>query len=223
MESFHKWLSGFRRPVTLNVLSQRDDTMQHKRTNGLSIVVAFVVFASLAFLNADGYQLHLAAHLGTPPVWYGPGNFVGEPPHNNWLHGWPLAFAKRHCYDRTQGIDTVTSRWPLDGTPFDYFNPSVVALDCVIAILLVYGAFRGSKLLFTRRGLDLRFSISSLLALTLASAVAITLGSWLFATRYTMQVIAILGVVVGLAFCALCIWGAAANQFKRRNIHPDTT
>ncbi|EMI16021.1 membrane protein [Rhodopirellula maiorica SM1] len=197
--------------------------MQYSKLNGLSIAFAFTIFTAIVYLNLDGYQLHLAACVGTPPSWYGPGNFSGEPPWDNWTHGWPIGFATRLCYDPAIGMEATTSRWPWDGTPLKFFHPTGAVLNCVIAVLLIFGAYGGSKPLFNRLGLDLRFSVSSLLSFTLASAVVFSARSWLFATRYTIQLAALLVIAVGAAFCGLYVWETVRESIQRRRHQLNTT
>src|SRR5437899_295944 len=98
----------------------------------LAIAGGLIVFATLAFLNLDGYH--------NEP--YGPGGFSEEPPNINWAHGWPFVCMGRVSVGTGPLMlvvvpRTLTSRWPFDGAPVSYFYRKSFYADIAILVAFV--------------------------------------------------------------------------------------
>ncbi|WP_417747359.1 hypothetical protein [Rosistilla oblonga] len=179
-------------------------------------------------MNLDGYQLHLAAWDKTRGEWQGPGDFFGEPPTRNWVHGWPLAFGARLSIRRpmptVQTLDQIplTSRWPFDTTAIVHFNPWLFAADLIIALVVTFLAFLGVNSICRRYDLRIQFRISSLLVATSAIAIGIPFHQQIFATRYPLQYAA--GVVIvtasAIAVCVSLVLSLNLYRFVVRKAEP---
>lgn len=177
--------------------------MRHDQS--FACLFTLAVAASLTFLNLDGYQEHLMLNI-KGANFRGPGDFVGEPPMINWVHGWPVGCAVRMSI-KNQVPGPIgnpwihTSRWPFDSTPIKYFSPLGAVVDLLICVLISGGTYFGAKRVAARFGLSVRFHLASILAFVAIAAVVVWQRDWIFATRYTGQAIAFAGVAMGLIFC----------------------
>ena len=120
--------------------------MRHQ--TALAVLCTLGVAASLAYLNLDGYQKHLVGYFGPNTGIRGTGNFTGEPPDINWVHGWPIGCAVRNSVRQwpSQQIPwkagfASTSRWPFDGTPVAFWSPFAACIDLGFGVLAGVGTF----------------------------------------------------------------------------------
>ena len=169
---------------------------------GLASIFAFIVLAAFLFLNLDGYQLHVVAYFGDPSGLYGPGDFRGEPPTSNWVHGWPVGCAVRLCVRpptapiRSMQDLEITSRWPFDGTPASFSSPLAAAVNVVICLFLVFGTYKGSSALLRGLGWRLKFGLRTVLMTVLLAAIIVRFRGWAFASRYTLEGLALPAEIV---------------------------
>lgn len=168
--------------------------MRHEQS--FAILCTLVVVASLAFLNLDGYQKYLALTTNGARF-HGPGNFSGEPPVINWVHGWPIGFAIRSSIQLPNPLPPGgvilsaagapdlpnTSRWPFDSTPIRHFGVSGAVLDALICLAIGVGTYLGAKGFAERLKLQVRFRLATILVLIAAVALVVRQRDWIFATR----------------------------------------
>lgn len=178
----------------------RNDALHAK---GLACSLTLTVLLAFVFLNLDGYQLHLTAYFGTPEGWYGPGDIQGEPPTSNWVHGWPVGCAMRLCIRppkapiRSMQDLEITSRWPFDGTPVLYSSPFAAAVNVLVCLLLLFGTYKGSSALLSKLGWRLTFGLRTVLITVLVAALLVRFRGWAFASRYSLEGLAVLAIVLG--------------------------
>ncbi len=196
----------------------RNDTLHAK---GLACFLTLTVLLAFVFLNLDGYQLHITAYFGTREGWYGPGDIRGEPPTSNWVHGWPVGCAMRLCIRppkapiRSMQDLEITSRWPFDGTPVRYSSPLAAAVNVVICLLLVFGTYKGSSALLRKLGWRLTFGLRTVLITVLLAALIIRFRGWAFASRYTLEGLAVLAIILGGVCCIYWIGNSLLTKLAR--------
>ena len=129
-----------------------------------------IVFATLAYLNLDGYH--------NEP--FGPGGFNDEPPDINWTHGWPYVCMGRSSVDVNSVLRhpqlEITSRWPFDGVPATYFYVNSLLADIAIAVAFVAATVCSLDYLVRRWPVRLRYGLKFLFILMTVSAIAIVFG-----------------------------------------------
>jgi hypothetical protein len=192
--------------------------------NALSWFVTALIAVALAFLNLDGYQLHVASP-------WGRGDVVGEPPVSNWVHGWPIGFAVRSSIysvhaGRGAKVQSFTgehglySRWPFDDSPVSAFSVLAASGNLLICALLLIGTFVGTRKLAGRLKLHLQFTLRALLICVLASAVLVAGREWFFASRYVLETIAVLSIAFAGCMCAYSTpwekWRSNAHRASSR-------
>jgi len=157
-----------------------------------------VVFATLAYLNLDGYH--------NEP--YGSGDFFGDPPDINWTHGWPFVCMVRNSVGTGPLVvrvvqRTVTSRWPFDGTPVSYFYRNSFWVDVAILVVLVGAVVWSIYTLVPSLPKRLSYGLKALFVLMTMSSVAAIglpyLANRLVQYRFAMVVLAVAVMMVIVA------------------------
>lgn len=177
--------------------------MKTPSPNGVALCTGIVTLLAFVALNLDGYQIHLASWDQTLQEWQGPGDFNGEPPMNNWVHGWPFAFVVRLSIVqpmpsvRTLAEIPWTSRWPIDDAQSVAFNGWLVGADSAIALVVTVLTYLGVCSVARRFDLRFRYSISTLAVTIAFIAIVLAFRQPLIASRYPMQICA--AAVVGAA------------------------
>ena len=173
-----------------------------QNSNALPAFATLLVLGSFAFLNIDGYQLHLAS------PWGGIGEMAGEPPAHDWCHGWPVGFAVRssiYSINAGRGVSVASftgghglySRWPIDESPIAAFSGMAAICDVLLCIVLAIGTYHGTRKVAGYTGIRLRFGLRTLLTCVFAFAVLLAFRDWLFPNRYVIEVIAALVIGYG--------------------------
>tara|TARA_R110002073_G_scaffold80260_5_gene193432 strand:- start:720 stop:1406 length:687 start_codon:yes stop_codon:yes gene_type:complete len=189
----------------------RRHRMKTAVSSGIPLCVGFMTLLAFATLNLDGYQIHLVFWDSSSREWRGPGDFNGEPPFNNWAHGWPFAFVVRSSVfqptPNVQAIDEIpwTSRWPVDDAKAIAFNRWLLGADCAIAALIAFLTYRGARSFCARYNLRFRYRLSSLFVIMTVSAIAISFRNSLLTSRYPLQIGAASIVCVSSVIATLVI------------------
>jgi hypothetical protein len=181
-------------------LAEQDAKMR-ANSQALPLLATLLTLVSFVFLNLDGYQLHLFSPWGN-------GDVTGGPPLANWAHGWPIGFAVRSSiYSVQAGRGVIApsftgeigfySRWPTDNAPVVAFSGFAAGCDLLLGLLLVWGTFIGTSKLVGYLGLKPRFSLRTLFVSVAAAAVLLAGREWIFASRYVVEAVAVLGVALG--------------------------
>ncbi|HEY7329473.1 MAG TPA: hypothetical protein VH592_17675, partial [Gemmataceae bacterium] len=115
------------------------ETARIRCPSSFAVAGGIIVFATLAFLNLDGYHNEPFRHHSEP---FGPDSFYQEPPDINWTHGWPFVCAGRTSVGTGPLVvvsvqHAITSRWPFDGTPFTYVYRGPLYADVAILVAAV--------------------------------------------------------------------------------------
>jgi hypothetical protein len=194
-----------------------------KRTRRRTAIIATLTVAlSLAFLNLDGYQNELV----------GRGDFFGEPPTVNWVHGWPCGFLGRQSIYPLSGIysspgsfsgpEGFYSRWPFGSAPVIAFWLGPLVIDCTFFAFVVAGtAYATQKGTFSLRVLFLAVSFLAVVCGTAIStssrdAIQRALGSpGLLSIRYGPQMAAIFMVAIGTALTVNSAIYLISHLFRR--------
>jgi hypothetical protein len=170
----------------------------------LAIIGGLIVFATLTFLNLDGYH--------NEP--YSPGGFSEEPPNINWTHGWPFVCMGRGSVGTGPLMVrvvqmTLTSRWPFDGTPVTYLYRNALCADLAILVASVAATVWGINSLVRRSSKRLSYGLRFLFVLMTVAAVASIglpyLASRLIQYRIAMAILALAAGIVILATAQLGI------------------
>ena len=189
----------------------------------LPALATLLVLGSFAFLNLDGYQLHLVS------PWGGVGEMTGEPPTHNWTHGWPVAFAVRSSiYSVNAGRGVVVasfigghglySRWPIDESPIAAFSGIAATIDLLLLFALAFGAYVGTRTIAGYIGIRLRFRLRTLFACMFAFAILLAFRDWLFPSRFVIELLAGLVIAYGTGVSVIAI----AWRFRRSPVPAQT-
>ncbi len=170
-----------------------------------AVTGGLIVFATLAFLNLDGYH--------NEP--YGPGDLLGEPPDINWTHGWPFVGVGRSSVGTGPLVVanvqmTITSRWPFDDTPIHYVYPGYLCADIAILVTAVVATVWSINELLKQSMKQLSYGMKFLfVAMTLVAAAMLTRSYWMD------RIIQYRFAIIVLVLAAACVVCGIANVLVR--------